>query len=251
MILLAASSGFLMRVGDLYQPFRLRTLTVRNVTPQVEQQLRDWSEPFLPAAPLWWTRRGALEEMTRQWPLTLKTDYNFFKGALTFEALSLPAKIELFWKGQKILMASDGTVWPESLSLQTLVDYPKELPQLQLDDTFPLALLSGESPLTAMNRSIPGADWYLSLLKKLSSVEGLVAQQVTLRRRGGQDVIVCRLTHSTSGNQSEFIGVLDQLDHSLLVARELLARGKTTTQVIDATYSDKVILRSGGLGLSK
>lgn len=243
-LLLALASGALMKVGDIYQPFRLRSLCVVNGTPATEAYLQSWGESFASCSVLWRFHWHELDQWQNSLPLRLTVHSDAWKGRLRIVVESLEPAVELSWQGKRIFLALDGHIWTKDLADQYMLEEPPKLPVLKLEHSFPITVLSADGTLDGLAQSDLPASWVLNLLKTLDAQSSLTADDVTLRRRGGEDVVQCHLTEETSGRGLKFIGLADRLDRSLSVARQLLISGQTKNYgLLDATYQDKIILR--------
>ncbi|EEX48053.1 MULTISPECIES: hypothetical protein [Jonquetella] len=243
-LLLALGSGALMKVGELYEPFRLRSLIVRNGTPATEAQIHAWSESFSFFGPMWCFHWDQMREWEDGLPVHLTVSSSHMGQSIEVFVESLSPAIELIWHGENLFLAEDGHIWTKKLSDQYMLGSPQGLPALHIDDSFPVSVLSTDGTLEHMGKSDLSAQWVRDLLAHLSGMPDMTASNIVLRRRGGEDVVQCFLTSRTKGTSISFLGSLPYLDKTLPVAHRLLLDGATKGySLFDATYKDKVILR--------
>ncbi len=236
--------GIVMRLGELYQPLRLHSLTVENFTPALERRLRDWSEKFLAFHPLWLWYRQDLMELEQLYPIKIQVRWRPFRGTLEIQGWPLEPVVALHWQGIDYYLSDQGELWIQTLSAQASTLAVPPVPSLQVGDSFPVI---GEAlGFGAVHQSGVPASWFLALLQHLEAVPGVEVSEAELRRRGGEDVVACTLTLVGSGKQSRFLGRISDLPQNLVMAHQLLSGPLGGPHmVIDATYSDKIILRGG------
>ncbi len=240
-LFLAFVMGILLWMEDLYQPFRLRSLKIKDFTPELELCLREWSEKFIAFHPLWLLHKRDLADLERRYPLKIQFHWAPFEGKLEVIAVPLEPVMAIHWRGEDYFLSRSGEFWPKTLTAQALTLTMPEVPGLSVGDSFPMP--EERAGVREIRRTNIPASWFLAVLQYLGAVPNLRVTDVELRRRGGEDVVACTLTLD-SGQQSRFLGRIGDLPQNLIAAQELLSGPvKGAHMVIDATYSDKIILR--------
>lgn len=240
---LAFLSGALIHAGDLWAPFRLRGLELKGGTREVEVALRQWSRGFERFWPAGLVSRRGLDEWAADLPLQISLKWHVLQGRVTATVTAARPEVTLSWRGGTYYLSREGLLWSRQLASRFTTALPTGLPTATLADDFPLTDGKGQDD-ERITRVTLDPVWLLDVMKKVRTTPGLVATDVKLRRRGGEDLVACRLRAQEGGDPIEFLGRVNRLDLSLSVARELFRTGETKGfGLIDATYDDKVFLR--------
>ena len=243
-LLLALLSGTLIRAGEIWQPLRLRAFHVIGGTAAVEKDLRQWSSDFMNFWPKGLFKGGSLKALEEQLPLTFRRDWAPLEGSLTITVASAQPAVSLLWRGRTYYLSASGLLWSHELASKYTTLLPQGLPTATLADDFPLVKTEEEEQEESMKPVTLKAQWLLDVMKKVRTSPGLVATDVMLRRRGGEDLVACTLRSEKGGDSLRFLGRIERLDLSLAIARQLFESGETKGfALLDATYDDKVFLR--------
>lgn len=248
---LALFAGALTHAGELWSPMRLRSFSVEGGTRAVEEELRQWSAPFLKFWPSGLMQGSALREMSARLPLQFRVHWQPLKGGLKVTVASARPAVSLRWRGRTYYLSSEGLLWSHELASHYTTLLPQGLPTATLADDFPLVSPREGDEEEAMHPVTLDAGWLLSVMKKVRAQPGIVATDVMLRRRGGEDLVSCTLRLEQGGQPIRFLGRIGTLDLSLAVAKQLFLSGETKGfGLLDATYDDKVFLRPSPEGIN-
>lgn len=233
--------GALWCLNDRCQPLRLREMQLENFSPQLEKELRNWSDTFLAFHPAWLLARSDLKRFEYEYPLTIKTSWSPLHGTLRLTAVPFNAALELSWKHTQYFAGENGTVWRGDLWRKSMKVETPSLPVLAVNDGYPL--LDEDALSASAKLKVPFA-WLWGLRQTLSSMDGTMkVQEAELLRRGGEDLIGCIFGNDADGSRIVFIGRVSLLEKSLLVVRELMRSQSGKNLFVDATYGDKVIVK--------
>ncbi|MDY4031654.1 MAG: hypothetical protein SOY64_01120 [Pyramidobacter sp.] len=237
-------TGSFLCLNDHFQPFHLKSLQVENFSAEFETKLRDWSESFLNFHPAWLLAKSELKSYERQYPFTIETQWNPFRGALKLTAVPFVPAMKIVWQHAEYLIAQDGAAWRRDLWDKVLTAEIPQLPELRVGNSFPLLEDLGLNGITHL--TVP-YQWLDSLQQTLLSQKDLKASDVELLRRGGEDVVACVFENMRTKSQSSFIGKVSHLEKSLIVVRELTGAKPEQKTSIDATYEDKIIIKKNSV----
>lgn len=237
-------AGSFLYLNDRFQPFRLKSLQVENFSAEFETNLRDWSESFLNFHPAWLLAKSELKSYERQYPFTIETQWNPFRGALKLTAVPFVPAMRIVWQHAEYLIAQDGAAWRRDLWDKVLTAEIPQLPELRVGNSFPLLEDLGLNGVTRLTVSY---QWLYSLQQTLLSQKDLKVSDVELLRRGGEDVVACVFENVGTKSQSSFIGKVSHLEKSLIVVRELTGAKPEQKTSIDATYEDKIIIKKNSV----
>ena len=236
----ALLAGSFLCVCDRFQPFRLKALNVRSFSPELEWNLREWSESFLAFHPAWFLNRGALHELEQIYPLNVDAKWNPLHGTLTLTPIPFVPSIKVPWQHSEYLLSESGVAWRSEKWERALNVPVPELPTLFVGNSFPLLSDLG---LNRSARLLVSFEWLSSILERVKARKNVKISSVELIRRGGEDVVTCCLEYPEKKDSVSFIGLVSSLDRSLAAAEELMAAKTGQNLIIDATYGDKVIIK--------
>jgi hypothetical protein len=239
-LLYALLAGSFLCLVDRFQPFRLRALKIKDLSPELEWSLREWSESFLSFHPGWLLRRGVLEELEARYPLKADVGWNPLSGTLTLTPVPFEPKMKVEWQHGEYLISEKGTAWRiERWEKALNLPVPK-VPTLKVGNSFPLLSDLG---INSSARLLVPFDWLYSVLESVKSRRDMTISEPELVRRGGEDVVICQIENLKKKSRASFIGLASKLDESLAVAAELMEAKAGQNMTVDATYEDKVIIK--------
>lgn len=246
---LALLSGVLIQAGCVFQPLRLRDVQVLGATSEVEKTVRTWTESFSSCWLLGLVKSKEIKSWASTLPLKLDLRWKPLSMSLTVGVRSVTPAAVLRWQGEEYYLSDEGMLWSRALAARYTTTLPGGLPEIRLAEDFPMNRLDNPGE---MNRVALDAHWLLALIDQVRQAPGLVATEITLRRRGGEDLILCRLRSQNGGESLLFQGRATNLDLTLNVARQLFEAGQTQGySLLDATYDDKVFLRPAPVETTK
>lgn len=240
LIFAALLCGVFWCAVDRFQPFHMRSLEVRNFSHTLEWKLRDWGDGFMAFYPAGHLAARELDELQRKYPLTIRKEWNFIKRSLVLTAVPFNPTMKVLWRHHVYLVSSSGEIWDEHYWHESLAESIPDLPSLKVGDSYPLLRrgnMDGAGKL--------GVDYRIlaEVRRILGEQEDFKVSDLTLLRRGGVDTVSCHIEDS-SGKSFDFIGKVSTLKESVAVIREILRAKNNRTALVDATHSDKIIIKN-------
>ena len=233
--------GMLLNLNRMNQPFRLRTLSLKQFSPELEWKLREWSEGFLFFHPLWLVKRHDLKVLERNFPFRILTSWAPVAGTLEITAEPFDPALCLAWQYGEYLVNEQGTAWPKELWEQSLSVEIPHVPCFDIEAS--VQLFRMQSAGNSLRLALPFEKLF-NLRKILFHQPGLRTVAAVFGQRGGVDVIRAEFETVKTKEKISFISSLGGLDKTLVVMRQLVSSLKSGQKLfIDATYDDKIIIR--------